>query len=128
MLQFRQNSTSADIIVTLTEKVTIVEPYYLFRFIHVLTKDEVTVIKATADDLSAYPDRYNKFNINPSVVFALKQPGEWFYKVYQQDNNSNTDPDATDGMIEQGKLMLDRATDFSFTEYETATAYKVYNG
>jgi hypothetical protein len=128
MLQFKQDDTAAVMILTLTELVTIAPPYYLFLFTHVETKNVVAFVKGEIDDESLYSERYNQFTINPSVVFMDKQPGEWHYKVYEQASAVNTDPALAGGILEYGKLLLDRAVDFSFTKYDSATTYKVYNG
>lgn len=128
MLLFSLNDTSAELIVTLTEKVSLNDPYFLFVFTHVLTKEEVKFLKSEASDESSYPARYNQFTINPSVVFANKQPGEWHYNIYEQASSTNTDTDLTGGLLEQGKLMIRRATEFEYTKYSGATTYKTYNG
>lgn len=128
MLQFKQDDTAAVMILTLTEKVTLPTPYYLFVFTHVTTKDQVKFIKAEIDDESEYPERYNQFTINAATVFEDQQPGEWHYKVYEQASSSNTDPAAAGIILEDGKLYLDRATDFAYTQYEGTTSYKTYNG
>lgn len=128
MLQFDQDNTAAELILTLTEFVTIHTPYYLFVFTNVTTKDQVKFIKAEIDDESEYPNRYNKFTINAAVVFNGQLSGEWHYKVYQQSSPTNTDPDAAEGALEYGKLLLNRATEFSYTMYEQAQTFKAYNG
>lgn len=123
MLQFSQDDTSAILILTLTENVSINEPVYIFDFTHVLTKDVVTFSKTEASDESNYRSRYNQFTINPSVVFADQQPGEWHYVIYE-----SADGTTRGNVLEYGKLMIDRATPFSFTKYEGVTTYKTYNG
>lgn len=128
MLQFDQDNTATELILTLTEFVTINTPYYLFVFINVTTKDQVKFIKAEIDDESEYPQRYNKFTINAADVFNGQLSGEWHYKVYQQSSATNTDPDATEGTLEYGKLILNRATEFSYTMYEQSQSFKAYNG
>ena len=128
MLQFDQDNTAAELILTLTEFVTINTPYYLFVFTNVTTKDQVKFIKAEIDDESEYPQRYNKFTINAAVVFDNQLSGEWHYKVYQQSSSTNTDPDVAEGVLEYGKLILNRAPEFSYTMYEQAQTYKAYNG
>lgn len=128
MLEFKQNNTTAAMILTLTEFVTLPTPYYLFVFTHVETKEVVAFVKAEIDDESEYPQRYNQFTINPSVVFTAKQPGEWHYEIHEQASAVNIDPAASGAVLEYGKLYLDRATDFSYTQYNQATTYKVYNG
>lgn len=128
MLEFKQEDTAAEIILTLTEYVTIPTPYYLFVFTHVSTKDQVVFVKGEIDDESEYPNRYNKFTINPAILFAGKQSGEWHYEVYQQDNAVNITPASSGGLLENGKLMLLRSTEFAFTMYDQAQTFKTYNG
>lgn len=128
MLQFKQDDTAAAMILTLTELVSLAAPYYLFVFTHVTTKEVVAFVKSEADDESDYPQRYNQFTINAAVVFADKQPGEWHYVIHEQASAVNVDPDAAGAILEYGKLYLDRATEFAYTQYETATSYKTYNG
>lgn len=120
MLRFRISDTSVDLILTLTELTTEATPNYYFVFTHVLTRDAVLFTKLYTDDLSSFKNRYNKFNINPSVVFIGKQPGEWHYKVYENDSNGV--------LLEQGKMILDEATDFEFEKYNSTTLFKTYNG
>lgn len=128
MLQFAINDTSVELILTLTEKVTLSTPYYLFVFTHVTTKDQVKFIKAVADDESTHQSRYNAFTINPAVIFLDKQPGQWHYKIYEQESAVNTDVSATGDELEDGKLILTAATAFEYTKYHSATSYNVYNG
>ena len=120
MVEFKQSDTSVNLILTLTEMSVTVNPNYYFVFTHVLTKDVVSFTKPNASDISLYKDRYNKFNINPSILFAGKQPGEWHYKVYENDMNGV--------VLEFGKMVLDRATDFSFNKYNSDNSFKTYNG
>jgi hypothetical protein len=128
MLQFKQDNTAAVMILTLTEFVTLPAPYYLFVFTHVTTKNAVAFVKAEIDDESDYPQRYNQFTIDAAAVFLNKQPGEWHYKVYEQASAVNVDPALSGAVLEYGKLYLDRATDFTYTQYDSSTSYKVYNG
>lgn len=128
MLEFKQSDTAATIIVTLTELVTIPNPFYLFVFYNVTTKDVVSLVLSAANDTSLYPKRYNSFVINPSVLFASHLPGEWHYTVYQQASAVNTDPLQAAGAIELGKMYLDRGTAFAYTKYDTPQSFKAYAG
>ena len=119
MLQFKIDSTSENIILTLTELVDVDNPIYLFRLQHVMTKELLYYTLTPDDDLSNYPNRYNKFNINPSWWFAGSTIGEWIYEVYQGNNGK---------FLESGKLLLERASDFEFTKYNNATTFRTYNG
>ena len=126
MIYLNTANNSEKIIVTLTELTTIDPVYYLFVFTHVLTKQVVAYLPSP--DESAYPERYNEFDIDTSVVFEDKPNGEWHYVAYQQDNDINTDPDLTDGEVENGKMMLTTGADLEFTQYDAPTTYKSYNG
>ncbi len=128
MLQFKQDETEAVMILTLTELVTIGSPSYLFVFTNVTTKDIIGFVLTEEDDQSEYPERYNKFTINASEVFADKPMGEWHYRIYEQYSGSNLDPELAVGILEEGKLMLGRAAEFEYTQYDSATSYKAYNG
>lgn len=120
MLEFKQSDTAVNIVLTLTELATTKEPDYYFQFTQVNTKEVVYFTKLNGNDVSNYPDRYNKFSINPSALFVGKQPGEWHYKVFENNINGV--------VLEYGKLLLDRAVDFTFTKYDSATSFKTYNG
>lgn len=126
MIYLNTANNSEKIIVTLTELTTIDPVYYLFVFTHVLTKSVVSFIPVS--DESAYTERYNKFNIDTAAVFEDQPNGEWHYKVYQQTGDSNTNPDLTEGEVENGKMMLTAGPELEFTQYEAATAYKAYAG
>lgn len=120
MLRFTQSDISVALILTLSELATEATPDYYFVFTHIPTRETVTFTKANADDESIYQSRYNKFTINPSVVFLDKQPGEWHYKVYENDANGV--------LLEQGKMMLGREQEFSYEKYDSPASFKTYNG
>jgi hypothetical protein len=128
MLQFKQDDTTAVMILTLTELVTLTVPYYLFMFTHVETKNMVVFVKSVADDESDYPQRYNQFTIDAADVFEDQPTGEWHYKVYEQASSTNVDLALAGGILEEGKLILERATEFSYSMYDQNTSYKAYNG
>lgn len=127
MLQFKQEDTSAVLIVTLTEKVTISDPYYLFVFVHVLTKAVISFVKYIGQDESNFQSRYNQFTINPAIVFASAPIGEWHYTVYEQVSSSNTDPSQAGNELEYGKLLIDRTTAYAPTMYNQPQTYSAYN-
>lgn len=124
MLQFGINNTSAELVLTLSEKVTINAPFYHIKFRHVTTGDVVSVVKDSADDESDYTTRYNKYTINPSVLFEDQPVGEWHFDVYQRSA-----ADADDGLLlESGILKLLPATAFEFTQPSFPTTFKTYGG
>ncbi len=112
---------------TLNEKRTLDNGYYLFRFENITTRDVVSKIFAFSEDLSDYPTRFNRFNVNTSTLFSGADSGLWRYTVYEQDSALNTDPDGLTE-VERGLLELLPQTEFTFTEYSGTTSYKQYGG
>ncbi len=128
MVELRKGQTSENIIVTLNELKTLNEPYYLFVFTQVTTKQVVSFIKSTSDDLSEYPERYNEFEIDTQDLFGTAQPGQWHYEIYEQVSSTNTDVENTTSLLEYGAMILSAAAEFEFTQYNNAVTYKAYNG
>lgn len=127
MMRLTLGETEQYIVCTLNEKRTLGEGYYLFRFTNATTQDVVSKIYAFTDDVSSYPDRFNKFLIATSTDFLDQLPGQWTYEVYQQESDTNTDPDGLTE-VERGLLELLPATEYSIDRYSLATTYKAYNG
>jgi len=113
--------------VTLNEKRTLTDGYYLFVFENVTTRDVVNKIFAFSEDESDYSDRYNKFPITVNDLFSGELPGQWVYSVYEQASNSNTDPSGLTE-VENGIMKLNPSTEFEFENYTETTSFKAYNG
>lgn len=128
MLQINQSDTTASLVLTLTENVSINDPYFLFVFTHVLTKQVVKFLKFAGDDASNHIARYNEFVINAAVTFLNKPVGEYHYKVYEQASSTNLDVSLTGAVLEYGKLKLNRVPAFLYTKYNEPTTFKTYNG
>lgn len=128
MLEFKQDDMTAVLILTLTELVSLPDPYFLFVFTHVTTKDIVAFLKFSDDDESPHPERYNQYTIEPVSLFASMPPGEWHYQVHEQASDTNLDPALAGAVLEFGKLILDRSTEFAFQQYDSLTSFKTYNG
>lgn len=128
MIQFKQSDTAAVLTLTLTENVSLQDPYFLFVFTHILTKTKVKIIRATGGDQSYFATRYNQFTVNAAIAFLNAPIGQYNYKVYEQLSSTNTDETLTGAVLEYGKLILDRDTAFAFTKYNQAQTFKAYNG
>lgn len=128
MLSFTLGHTADKLIVTLTELVTINDPYFLFIFENIATRQTVAIIYFSGADESDYPDRYNEFTINTQAVFGAYLNGQWLYTAYQQISSTNTNPDATQGILEYGKMILNPVAGFEYVEYNLPLTYKAYNG
>lgn len=130
MVLLNKNAINS-VILTLTEKVTINNPYFLFEFTHDQTN---TVSYCISTDLSIYPNRYNQFMIteknNPNALNGevnLIYTGYYKYKVYAQSSSTNLNPSNANELVEQGKAFINNiaSTDsyYGETKYDTNTAY-----
>lgn len=108
-------------ILTLTEKVTIANPTFLFSFKNRVTELESNVI---ITDISAYKERYNKFVVTEGSTFDL-DCGEYNYYVYAQTSTTNTNPLLANELVEEGlfKLLLGTLTT---NEYQVDLTEKIY--
>ena len=120
MINIIQGTTNT-VIATLTENVTISNPYYLLQLINEQTNQSYTCIVA---DTSGYPYRYNQFTIteklNPNPLagqMSLPNWGDYIYNFYQQASATNLDPTQTQGILETGKCHVQ----------EILPAYTVYD-
>jgi len=112
-----------DIYVTLNESVTLTNPYFLFVFTNISTKEVLNIIVNSADDKSDYPERVNKFEID-NTLFDDLSTGQWSYNVYEQLSSTNTNI-AGLNLLETGKMLLKdntEVTDYSAT-YAPQTKY-----
>lgn len=129
MLNFREN-TSNIFAVTLAEKTTISNPYYLFEFENRITNEKSYCIPT---DTSNYKYRYNLFTVtetsNPTPTSGevdLTGEGHYNYTVYEQDNNTNLDPTGLT-IVEQGFMYLGEGY-AEYTKYTNEAEYVQYNG
>lgn len=106
--------------VTLTEKVTIANPYFLFAFTHRVTNELTTVILT---DISTQKERYNKFAVIEGTTFDL-DAGEFEYVIYAQTSPSNLSPALADEEVESGVLKVE--FDVTRTSYEVTLNEKIY--
>ncbi len=102
--------TTNTIILTLTEKVSIGSPVFLFVFTNDQTRQAYSCIAA---DQSEFTYRYNEFLItetaSPNLLtseISLPAPGDYHYAVYQQTSTSSLDPTLADGLLETGKMVV----------------------
>jgi hypothetical protein len=108
-------------ILTLTEKVTIANPKFLFSFKHRVTELETNKLLT---DISAFKDRYNKFAVTEGSTFTL-DCGEYNYFVYAQTSSVNTNPLLANELVEEGLLKVLLGT-LTTKEYEVDLNEKIY--
>jgi hypothetical protein len=109
------------IILTLTEKVTITDPYYLM----VLDgKSGQDVVKWLMTDISAYPEHYNKFTFIEGTTATIPYKGDYIYKAYQKATADLTIPSEAN-LLETGILRM-YATEPTIEEYLNPTDTEIY--
>lgn len=128
MINLVQNTaTSFDL--TLTEKVTLSTPKFLFHFKSVQEKKSYYTIIA---DTSSFTRRYNRFSFTEGTDDALNGSltlgagGQYEYFVYEQASTTNLDPTGLT-LVEKGYMTLDRGntTYNQHTITEEYTAHQV---
>lgn len=96
-----QKGVSNTIVCTLTEKQTLSNPYFLFRFISEggmnIERSVVLTDTATTDQ----KERFNKFTFTEGTDVTL-EAGIWEYRVYEQTSPSNTDYNQSTSQVEIG--------------------------
>lgn len=95
------------IVLTLTENATIANPFWLFEFENEYNTDSQPIYW-TMSDQSAYPERYNLFQLIEGTDVNLIK-GQYFYKVYESADpiiiNPNTSPDGL-RLVEEGRMVV----------------------
>ena len=86
---------------TLTEKVTISNPKFLFYLTHRQTNKTYAFILS---DVSTFTERYNKFSINENTYDFFE--GEYMYKIYAQTSSVNLNPALANEQVESGILKV----------------------
>jgi hypothetical protein len=119
MLQINK-AESKNWYLTLTEKTTISNPYYLFSLKHRLTAVEYNFLLT---DISSYKERYNEFEITEGATVTL-DAGEYLYRIYAQNSSVNTNPELTDELVEEGLVKVD--FDVTRTQYTVELNEKIY--
>ncbi len=108
-------NTVNEIVLTLTEKVTIANPFFVFSFQPLATLDEYqSLIYFTTPDISNYCNRFNLFELTEDdsgsttggddIPLYLK-PGQYEYKAYQSVDG-DLDPLTFGILLEEGKMVV----------------------
>lgn len=99
-----------DVIVTLKENQTLEVPNFLFVF----TNDQTGgVTSCIAANISEFENRYNEFIItekdspdNLAGEVSLKNTGFYHYDIYEQNSDTNLNPDNAINLLETGKAKV----------------------
>jgi hypothetical protein len=114
--------TTENIYLTLTEKVQLTDPNYLFVFKNRTTNQTVKFVLLNSDDLSNYKERYNLFNIVVNDYFLDYNPGDYTYSVYEQISTTNTNENNLN-LLENGSMQLVHGQN-GFMYYQPNDIYK----
>lgn len=91
-------------ILTLTEKVTISNPTFLFSL---KSRQTDTFKNFILSDISIHKERYNKFYFEEGVTDETTlEVGEHEYVIYAQISTTNTNPSLADEIVETGILKV----------------------
>ena len=96
-----------NIVLTLSEVSTLTNPYYLFVFQNEMNP-ESTPILFTTTDISAYPERFNQFELDEPVDVELMK-GQYSYSVYESLTPPTSIEDTTGEVIEEGRMVVSGA-------------------
>ena len=111
MLIIRKNQVN-NLIATVSMNKTLANPYYLFSFQHIASKERISFIP----EVITSNVRYDKFrfveggNVNlqasPPEVWFGNYLGQYYYAIYEQLSPTNTDIDLTYNKLESGRAWV----------------------
>jgi hypothetical protein len=122
MLIVRKNQLN-NLIATVSMNRTLQNPYYLFSFQHIASKERVSFIP----EVVTTNTRYDKFrfiegttnpNTNPLTI-QFPYDGQYYYSIYEQVSSTNTNIALTYNKLESGRAVVivgDDQTDECFFE------------
>lgn len=119
---------------TLVEKTTISDPFYLFEFINDYTNQKFYQIFTDISVPGPARERTNLFNIEVvdsgagANQIVLGVIGLYKYNIYEQESSSNLDPDNSGKIVQEGPLrLIDSNDDISiYKQHEVEILYKAH--
>ena len=117
MLYIKRNSENK-IVVTVSQHKTLSNPYYLFSFEHILSKDKT---RFYPKNISTSTERYDEFVFfegdepvgytgdTPYIKFAHE--GQHYYGVYEMFSTATTDPSYAFDKLEEGRAFVENDAD-----------------
>ncbi len=126
MLLIKKGQTNT-LSVSVSLNATISNPYYLFSFTNILSKEKVNFVPNNITN--GTEDRYDEFEFiegtpvnltasTPTVNFIYE--GQYWCEIYQQSGSTNTNPSLSSGMIWDGRAqVLDDCPDDQYYQWES---------
>ena len=121
MIQVKRGQAN-ELILTVTEKTTIENAFYLFELIEDQTGESSFLILTKNSSATC---RYDSFTLTEPTDFDFKRDGFWSYIVRQQTSDSNLDPLLAEGIVEEGRINV-YSDSTSGIEYDNEDTAKVY--
>ena len=118
--------TTANLVLTLTEKQTIVDANYLFVFTSRSTNDVVSYVFSNGADISTNRTRWNEFELVVNDLFENESEGWWGYDVYEQESTTNTNITGLD-KLESGLMFLTDNVTPTNTIFSQEVKFKLYD-
>ena len=124
MLIIRKNQLN-NLIATVSMNKTLPNPYYLFSFQHIASKDRISFIPQTVVSNVRYDKfRFIEGNTNLSStppVAQFEYIGQYYYSIYEQLSSTNTDIALAYNKLESGRAVViageDQTDDCFFEPY-----------
>jgi hypothetical protein len=105
-----------------TELQTLTAPYWLFEFTHQQSFETVTCI---LENISTGIPRYDEFVIIDEVDLTFPYNGDYTYRIWEQESDTNLDPIQADNLCEEGLAKVFEGTAAN-NEYDTEIIHTIY--
>ena len=127
----RKNSINV-VGLTLVEKTTLPNPYYLFEFQNIYTRKKYFQIFTDVSVSGEARTRANEFNIevvdsgSGANKIILGDIGQYNYTIYEQVSDSNLNPANTTSIVERREMRLLDSEATIYVEHEIEIEYTTH--
>lgn len=127
----RKNSVNT-VSLTLVEKTTLPNPYYLFEFQNIYTRKKYFQIFTDVSVSGEARTRANEFNIevvdsgSGANKIILGDIGQYNYTIYEQVSDSNLNPANTTSIVERREMRLLDSEATIYVEHEIEIEYTTH--
>jgi hypothetical protein len=109
MLIIRKGETN-DLIVTVSMNKTLPNPYYLFSFQNITSKERISfvpekIVSNTRYDKFRFVEGPTDLSVTPPVAY-FKDLSQYYYSVYEQITSGNTNPALAYNKLESGRAVV----------------------